>query len=128
MRTLCASVLFFEAVMVGVAVPAGLALSHSHHGLILWGGLALALACVVVAGLLRHPFGYVLGSALQLVVLASGFLLPAMFFLGLLFGGLWVLAIVLARKVDRYARLRALAPDHLEAPDQPEPPDQPLTT
>ena len=67
----------------------------------------------LAAGLLRTSAGYVLGSVLQLVVLASGFLLPAMFFLGALFGGLWVLAIVLARKADRYARLRSTQP----APD-----------
>ncbi len=110
MRVLCASVLFFEALMVALAVPAGLALTDRHHGLILWGGLALALACLLAAGLLRSRVGYVLGSALQLAVVASGFLIPAMFFLGALFGGLWVLAIVLARKADRYAHLRSTEP------------------
>ncbi len=111
MRVLCSSVLFFEALVVALAVPAGLALTAHHHGLIVWGGLALAAACLLAAGLLRTSAGYVLGSALQLVVLASGFLLPAMFFLGALFGGLWVLAIVLARKADRYAHLRSTQPD-----------------
>jgi Protein of unknown function (DUF4233) len=109
-RALCASVLFFEALIVGLAVPAGLALTDQHHGGILWGGLALAVACLLAAGLLRSRAGYVLGSALQVAVVASGFLIPAMFFLGALFGGLWVLAIVLARKADRYAHLRSTEP------------------
>ncbi len=110
MRVLCSAVLFFEAVVVALAVPAALALTSGHRGLILWGGLALAAACLVAAGLLGSRAGYVLGSGLQLAVLAGGFLLPAMFFLGVLFGGLWVLAIVLARKADRYAHLGSTGP------------------
>ena len=110
MRTLCASVLFFEAVIAGLAIPAGLALTDHHHGVILWGGLALFFGLLLSAGLLRTSAGYVLGSALQVVLVASGFVLPAMFFLGLVFGGLWILAIVLARRADRYAALRSSAP------------------
>ena len=110
MRALCASVLFFEAIVVGLAVPAGLALTDAHHGLILWGGLALAVALLLAAGLLRSQVGYVLGSVLQVVIVASGFLLPAMFFLGAMFAGLWVMAIVLARRADRYALLRSTEP------------------
>jgi hypothetical protein len=107
MRVLCSSVLFFEAVVVGLAIPTGRALTDQHPSLILWGGLALLAACLLAAGLLRGRVGYVLGSAVQLAVIASGFLLPAMFFLGGVFGALWVLAIVLARKADRYALLRS---------------------
>jgi Protein of unknown function (DUF4233) len=118
-RVLCSSVLFFEAVVVGLAIPAGLALTTGHHGLIVWGGLVLFLALLLAAGLLRTSAGYVLGSALQVVVLASGFVLPAMFFLGAMFGGLWVLAIVLARRADRYAAGRLTNPGS----GQPAPPE-----
>ena len=107
MRLLCSSVLFFEALVVALAIPAALALTTGQHGLILWGGLGLAAGCLLAAGLLRGSAGYVLGSVMQVVVLASGLVLPAMFVLGALFGGLWVLAIVLARKADRYAHLRS---------------------
>jgi hypothetical protein len=106
-RVLCSSVLFFEALVVALAVPTALALTVGHRGLILWGGLALVAACLLAAALLRTTAGYVLGSALQLVVLASGLVLPAMSLLAILFGGLWVMAIVLARKADRYAALRS---------------------
>jgi Protein of unknown function (DUF4233) len=118
-RVLCSSVLFFEALVVALAIPAALALTGPHHGLILWGGLALAAGCLLAAGLLRSAAGYALGSALQLAVLASGLLLPAMFSLAALFGGLWVLAIVLARKADRYARLRSLDPKGPEPQARP---------
>ncbi len=104
MRVLCSSVLFFEAVVVGLAIPAGLAVTDDHHGLIVWGGLTVVLWCLVAAGLLRTRAGFVLGSAVQFAILGAGFLLPAMFFLGLLFGGLWLLALVLP---GRAARIQA---------------------
>jgi hypothetical protein len=116
MRVLCASVLFFEAVIAGLAIPAGRALTDQHPSLLLWGGLALVAALLLAAGLLRTRSGYVLGSALQLVIVASGFLLPAMFFLGIVFGGLWVFAIVLARRADRYALLRSNPPSPESTP------------
>jgi len=109
-RTLCASVLFFEAVIAGLAIPTGLALTDRHHPLIVWGGLCLVVGLLLAAGLLRTSAGYVLGSALQVLLVASGYVLPAMYFLGLVFGGLWVLAIVLARRADRYAALRSVPP------------------
>jgi len=115
---LCSSVLFFEALVVALAVPAALALTTGHHGLIVWGGLSLAAACLVAAALLRSRAGYVLGSALQLAVLAAGLVLPAMYFMAVLFGGLWVMAIVLARKADRYASQRSTAANGPE-PGQP---------
>ena len=104
MRVLCASVLFFEAVVVGLAVPTGLALTHDHHALILWGGLSVALLCLVAAGMLRSRGGYALGSLLQAAIIASGAVLPAMFFLGLVFAGLWSLALLLP---GRAARIQA---------------------
>ena len=101
MRLLCASVLFFEAVVVGLAIPTALALTEGRQGLIVWGGLALVALCLVAAGMLRSRTGYVLGSLVQLAVLASGFVLPGMFFLGVIFGGLWVLALVLPGRAAR---------------------------
>ena len=101
MRVLCASVLFFEAVVVALGVPTGLALTASHHQLILWGGLGLAASCLVAAGLLRSVVGVVLGSAIQVAVVGAGFVLPAMFFLGILFAALWILALVLPARAAR---------------------------
>jgi len=100
-RLLCASVLFFEAVVVGLAIPTALALTEGRRGLIVWGGLALVVLCLVAAAMLRSRAGYVLGSLVQLAVLASGFVLPGMFFLGVIFGGLWVLALVLPGRAAR---------------------------
>ncbi len=61
----------------------------------------LAVACVAVAGLLRNRFGYVLGSALQLAVLATGLWVSVMFAIGWIFALLWVAALVVGRRVER---------------------------
>lgn len=47
---------------------------------------ALLIGCCVV---IAKPWGYVAGSVLQVAVLATGFLVTAMFFLGLIFGLIW---------------------------------------
>ena len=67
---------------------------------------------MLAAGLLGRPWGYLAGSVLQVLVVAAGFLVPAMFALGLVFAALWFLALHLGRKV---ARMQAAQPP-------PEPP------
>jgi hypothetical protein len=59
-----------------------------------------ALACVLVAGLLRFRWAYVAGSALQVLLIGVGVVVPVMFFLGAVFAGLWFLALYLGRRVE----------------------------
>jgi len=47
---------------------------------------------------MRWP--YIAGSALQAVVIAGGVLVPAMYFLGVVFAALWVIAIWLGYRVE----------------------------
>ncbi len=100
MRTLCASVLAFEALVVALAIVPALTLTDAHHTLILVGGLTVVVLCVLAAAMLRSPAGYVLGSAVQVLVVAGGFVLPVMFFLGGLFALLWISAILVARRAE----------------------------
>jgi hypothetical protein len=46
------------------------------------------------------------GSVLQLLVIASGVMIPAMYVLGVIFTALWFTGIWLARKVESAQRLR----------------------
>jgi hypothetical protein len=110
MRALAASVLFFEALVVALAIPVAITLSGTDPVVAGVGGAAIALACLVVAGMLRRPVGYRLGWVLQVVVVATGFVVPAMFFLGALFAVLWGVALAVGRKGERIeAQLRAQA-------------------
>lgn len=119
MRSLCAAVLGFEALVVALGIVPALALTDDHHGQIVAGGLLLVVLCVVAAGLLRSPAGYVLGSSVQVLVVAAGFVLPAMFFLGGLFALLWVSAILVARKAAAVLAAKAAADPSRAAPAPP---------
>jgi hypothetical protein len=52
--------------------------------------LGLSAALLVAAALQRRRIGLVLGTVLQLPVIATGVLIGVMFVLGALFAGLWV--------------------------------------
>ncbi len=107
MRVLAASVLVFEAIVVALAIPAALALGSADPSAVGWWFGGAAVGCLLAAGLLRRPAGYLLGSLLQVVVVASGVLLPAMYLLGGVFAALWVAALVLGRRGERIRAERA---------------------
>lgn len=52
--------------------------------------LVLAAALLAAAALQGRSFGLVLGTALQLAVIASGVLTSAMYVLGVIFAAIWV--------------------------------------
>ncbi len=93
-RRLCSVVLLFEGFVVFFgALVASRQSADVSSGTALAVGGGLALACVLATGLLRSPAGIPVGWAVQVVVLATGFVVPAMFAMGLLFGGLWIAAL-----------------------------------
>jgi hypothetical protein len=100
-RTLCSSVLLFEAIVLGLAIPVALALSDVDTGLVVGIGVALVVACFLAAGLLgRGSAGLAIGWVVQVCAILAGFVIPVMFFLGGLFALLWFYAIHLGRKGD----------------------------
>ncbi|HEY7104715.1 MAG TPA: DUF4233 domain-containing protein [Mycobacteriales bacterium] len=63
--------------------------------------LLLAVALFTTAGLQRRRFGLVAASVLQFAVIATGVLVPAMYFLGLLFAGVWVYLLWVRQEITR---------------------------
>lgn len=98
---LAASVLVLEAFLVFFAVLAAFQLTDLPDAVVWGGGLGLAVACLLVAGVVRRPGGLVAGWVLQLVIVAGGVVLPAMYVLGVLFAGIWWYMLRLGRRVDR---------------------------
>jgi hypothetical protein len=100
-RTLAAATVSLEAFVVFFAGLVAKDLSSLSTGgaLALFGGLAVA--CLLTAGLLRRPLGYWLGWALQVAVIATGFWVPVMFFLGALFAVLWFVALQQGARIER---------------------------
>jgi hypothetical protein len=91
-ESLGAIVLIFESVVMFLAALAifGLKALPAEQALI--GGALLVLAIFVTAALLRWTWGVVLGSALQVVVLLTGLLVPTMWLVGAIFSLLWAYA------------------------------------
>lgn len=99
-RALCAAVLVFEAIAVAMAIPVLVMVVGWPAGRSVAWGAGLAVACLVAAGLLGRSWGYGVGHALQLAILALGLVMPAMFVVGGIFAALWLVAYVLGTKID----------------------------
>jgi hypothetical protein len=98
---LAAICLTLEALLVFFATLVASSLSDLPRDTVWAGGGALALACLVGAGMVRRRGGLVLGWVLQALVVATGFLVPAMFGLGALFVAMWTWFLVLGARIDR---------------------------
>ncbi len=104
MRQLCGTVLIMEAIIVGLAIAPAIALEHVHGSTAGAVGGGIAVVAIVLAGLVGRPrMGWALyaGSALQVMVIVSGIVMPAMYVLGVIFAAFWFTGIWLARKVER---------------------------
>jgi hypothetical protein len=97
MRRLCAMVLVCEAIVIGLAIPVAISIAGAdgaQAGLV---GGALVVCCLLVAGLLRYRWAYVVGTILQILAIGTGIAVSVMYFLGAIFGVLWITAIWLGR-------------------------------
>ncbi|MCO6008989.1 DUF4233 domain-containing protein [Actinoallomurus purpureus] len=92
--------LTMQAVVTLLAIPVAISVVHADATTAGVAGGVLAVAGLLIAGLLRYRWAYVAGSVLQILVIATGFVVPVMFFLGVIFGVLWVASIWVARRVE----------------------------
>ena len=104
------------AVFFGALVARGLAIAGVARGVggasggafpassLLLAGSLLAVLCLLDAGLLRRPWGVTVGWALQIATLASASVVPLMLLVGLLFGALWVTALVQGHAMDEHTK------------------------
>ena len=92
------------AVFFGALVARGLAAAHGSgtSNTFLLIGSVLAVVCILDAGLLRRPWGITLGWVLQIATFAYAFVVPMMLFVGLMFGALWLTALVQGRSMDEH--------------------------
>jgi hypothetical protein len=110
MKVMGASVLVFEAIVVGLFIPVAYFNGFVADGIAaVWAGGALVLLCLVAAALVRRPFGVALGWVVQALILATGVFVPMMIVLGGLFTALWWAAIHYGRRADALAAGRTAA-------------------
>jgi hypothetical protein len=102
-RGVAMGTLILEAIVVLLAIaPLKMMSGLTGTQAAVLGGLALA--CLLVCGLLRKPWGWHVGTALQVAVVLTGFYLATMFVLGLVFLLIWVYLLRLRVTVSEPAR------------------------
>ncbi|PES94178.1 allophanate hydrolase, partial [Priestia megaterium] len=63
-------------------------------------GAVLALACIVVAGMIAKPWALTAGWVIQALVALSAFFDPAILLVVLIFGGMWAYATIGGARLD----------------------------
>ena len=89
-------------------------LAKDNHGTsTIVAGAIIALLMLLTPGLLKKRVGWILGSILQFLMIGYAVVVPAMAMVGLIFGGLWIAAIVVGRKGEaaRAALMATRTPD-----------------
>ncbi|MFE9407230.1 DUF4233 domain-containing protein [Streptomyces sp. NPDC006704] len=100
MRTLCASTLigeFFVIAFAGLVAMKDPELATTTVWTVCGIGMLMS---VLLCGMLGRRGGVALGWGLQIALVASGFAVPLMFFMGVLFGALWWASVHYGRKID----------------------------
>ena len=116
MRTLCSTTLISEFLVIGFAGLVAMKEPDLSTSTV-WAvcGVAMFLSLVLCAVVTR-PGGVALGWALQIALIVSGVAVPLMYFLGVVFAGLWWASVRYGRKVDEAkARFAAQEAEHRPA-------------
>ena len=100
MRVVLQTVLIFEVIVFGLAIPVMILISGVPAAVAAGFGSGAALLALLSAGLLRSRVGYLLAWFAQLAGLALGFLTAAMFIVGALFTAVWVMSFVMGKRLD----------------------------
>jgi Protein of unknown function (DUF4233) len=114
LRQLCGTVLAMEAIIIGLAIPVAIVLEHLRHSVAGGVGGGLAVCALLLSGLVGRPgkaWALVAGSVLQVLVIAAGVVVPAMYILGVIFAALWVTGIWLAHRLATTSPPAAPTPD-----------------
>ena len=99
-RRMASAVLGLESIVLFLSTPVMIQVSDVPRGQAIAVGLGLAVLALLLCGLLRFPWAYVLGSVLQVAAIGLGLVVPTMFVLGGVFALLWAMALVLGRRID----------------------------
>ena len=104
-QKLGAIVLGFEAIIVFLVGLTIFGLKALPEGIAPWwgivGGGVVALAMIIVAGLIARPGAIAAGWVLQALLAASAFLVPAVLLVVLVFGGMWAYATIMGARLDK---------------------------
>lgn len=93
------TILVFEVITFGLAVPGMVLVDHVRTSTAVLAGGGAALLALVAAATLRHGWGWLLAWAAQLAGIALGLLTGWMWVMGGVFALLWTTSFVLGRRL-----------------------------
>jgi hypothetical protein len=99
-ESLLSIVLVLEALLVFFVALTAFGLKAVEPSTAFIGGALLVVALAVTGRVLRFSWGVWLGWVMQVIILATGILLPIMFVVGAAFLGLWIFCFVRGRQID----------------------------
>ena len=105
MKVLAPAILLFEAILVALAIPVAITVQGAG-AVTIWVLAILAVVLLLASGASRRPQGVAIGWACQGLVILSGLLVPTLALIGLIFLGVWVVAVIYGGKADRIAASR----------------------
>ncbi len=133
-ETLLSIVLTLEAVLVFFVTLVVFGLDITPPAVAFAGGGALIVVLVLGARFVRWPWGVWFGWVLQLLIVATGILVPLMYLIAAMFLAIWIYCFVRGRQIDRRnaiieTQMREdnleLPADHTENPNRPNQGDTP---
>jgi hypothetical protein len=100
-ESLLSIVLGLEAILIFFVALTVFRFGTLSPALAFGGGAVLIVVLVLVGRLLRFSWGSWLGWLLQVLLIAIGFLVPLMFYIGAGFAAIWIYCFVVGRRLDR---------------------------
>jgi hypothetical protein len=104
------SVIVFLGALVARALAAAQGDAASSTYLLV--GSALAVLCLLAAGLMRRPFGVTVGWLIQVATFLCAFVVPMMAIVGVIFLLLWVVCLWQGQRIDAIQASRAAEAGH----------------
>ncbi|WBC06734.1 DUF4233 domain-containing protein [Micromonospora sp. WMMA1947] len=98
-RGLGAGTMALEALVLLLAIQPIRVVGGDLSGAAIGAIVALAVACVVLAGMMRRPWAWHAGTAIQGLLLLSGLLHWSLFALGVMFALVWAFALHVRRVI-----------------------------
>lgn len=99
--SLLSIVLGFEIIVVFLGALVAFGLDALEPPVAFIGGGVLVAVMIVTLGLVQFRIGAVIGTVVQAAIVASGFLVPVMFFIGGTFAAVWVYCLIVGTGIDR---------------------------
>ncbi|WP_431277263.1 DUF4233 domain-containing protein [Leifsonia poae] len=94
-------ILGFELLVVFLGALVLFGLNVLPAAVALGGGAIVIVLMIVAVATLRSPLGVWLGWAIQLILVAAGFLVPAFFIVGAIFTAMWAYCMIMGARLDR---------------------------